>query len=154
MVGSYKDQKWSEREKTLGDEAEGHFIEWCDSIPLGYVRSGLERPPLQMWRLPHRIRYTPDFLLTKCYVEVQGFGRDQQFKLKVDKHGCLRWWNDLHPVVLFVWDSHYQRQCFITLEAFEGLLGTEHATLGSFSEGKTYFSVKGDAIFASGTDAP
>lgn len=151
---SFKDERWSQREQSLGDEAEGHFVEWCNAQPLGYVRSGLDRPPLQMWKLPARIRYTPDFLLTKCYVEVQGFGRDQLYKMKFEKLMALHYWNALHPVSLYVWDSHYQRECFIGLTDFDNILGEPGVTQGKFSEGKAYVAVPGDLIFHRGADAP
>jgi len=151
---TYKDEKWSKREQTLGDEAEGHFVAWCEAQPLGYVRTGLERPPLQMWKLPHRIRYTPDFLLTKCYVECQGFGRDQIYKLKFEKMNCLHFWNAVHPVSLYVWDSHYQRECFIPLLDFDNILGEPGVSQGKFNEGKAYVAVPADLIFHRGSAAP
>jgi len=147
---SYKDQDWSVRERDLGDEAEGQFIRWCEERDINCVRYGLERPPLQMYKLPARLRYTPDFLLTNGFCEVQGFGRDQTFKLKLDKHGALHWWNDLHPVWLYIWDSHYHRDCVIHLLDFDKLLA--HANIQMFAEGKTYFALPGDFLFAHGQE--
>lgn len=147
---AFKDQPWETRERDLGDEAENQFQRWCGERKINFVRFGLERPPLQMYKLPSRLRYTPDFLLTASFVEVQGFGRDQTFKLKLDKHGCLHWWNDLHPVWLYIWDSHYRRDCVIKLLDFDQLL--HNATIETFAEGKTYFAIPGDFLFAHGTD--
>ena len=153
-MGGYKDQSWAVRELSLGDKAEGRFVAWCESRSLGYVRTGLERPPLQMYKLPARVRYTPDFLLTKCYVEAQGFGRDQLYKMKMEKLNSLHYWNALHPVSLYVWDSRYERECFVALTAFDNILGKGGVTVEEFNEGKAYLSVPADLIFHQGTEAP
>lgn len=149
----YKDEKWGEREKVLGDISETKFEEWCERNTLNFVRTGLSRPPLQMWKLPARIRYTPDYLLTKCYVECQGFGRDQKYKLKLEKWNCLWFWNNVHPVSLYVWDSHLKRECFIALTDFANILDSK-CSIDQFAEGKSYMAVPADLIFHNGADAP
>lgn len=151
---AYKDDKWSEREKTLGDISEGAFEAWCNNADLNFIRWGLDRPPLQMWRLPARLRYSPDYLMTKCFVECQGFGRDQTYKMKFEKWGSLHYWNDLHPVSLYVWDSKYERECFVPLLEFDNLLGEPGVEQGKFGEGKAYIAVPADLLFHRGYDAP
>ena len=81
---SFKDGTWAQRFGALGDEAEQVFERVAR---YGWVRYGLNRPPLQMHRLPARIRYTPDYLMSNKFIEVQGLGRDQKLKLKLDKIG-------------------------------------------------------------------
>jgi len=143
---SFRDKQWNDRLDAMGDEAEGVFEAVA---PANFVRYGINRPPLQVHRLPARIRFTPDYLMTNKFVEVQGCGRDQTFKLKVSKHGALRWWNDLHAVELFLWDSHNCRWCFVTLEQLESLLvGT---TVRAFPEGHPYFEFNADDVFGLST---
>ena len=149
---TFRDQGWSERVTKLGDEAEQKFMEWADKKGLGYVEYGLRRPPLRMYELPARIRYTPDFLMSKVFIEAQGFGRDNVAKLKIDKAGCLHWWNDVHPTYLFWWDSYHERSTFMHIQQFDQLL--PQAEIRSFSEGKPYYAVSGDLIFANGIGSP
>ena len=51
--GSYQ-----QRYTQMGDEAESHF----EKNNTAWVRYGLNRPDFQVHRLPHHIRYTPDYL--------------------------------------------------------------------------------------------
>src|SRR6266498_2550714 len=99
MNDSFRDQDWQARYQGMGDLAEGAFEEVHQ---YGFVRWGLDRPPIQVHKLPKRIRFAPDYLTTHSFVEVQGFGKDQVIKLKLDKYDALRWWNVLHPVDLFL----------------------------------------------------
>ena len=142
---AFRDQTWDQRYQKLGDQAETQFEKW---IKTGYVRTGLDRPPLQLHKLPTRIRYTPDYLTSKCYYEVQGFGRDQTFKLKLDKWSCLQWWNDLHPVRFFIYDSHHDRTGDVSLQAVNALLNSGQSELRSFAEGKPYFAFNGNELLA------
>lgn len=144
---TFRDLPWEERENVLGDTAESQFEKWATSIPLGFVRFGLQRPPLQMHMLPTRIRYTPDYLMSKKFVEVQGFGIDQTIKLKVDKANALHWWNDVHPVEIFLWDSHHQRSTLVPLSVLDSVLGSGQVELRTFSEGKPYFSIPANLVF-------
>lgn len=144
---SFKNESWESRFDKMGDEAEGVFEYVCEhELELGFTRYGLNRPPLKMASLPARIRYTPDYLMSAKLVEVQGFGRDQVFKLKVDKWGALHAWNTIHPVDLFAWDTTNGRWCFITLTALDNIM--DCASLDSFDEGKPYFGFPGDLVFA------
>lgn len=135
----------------MGDQAEDRFEAWCKKQKRGYVRYGLNRPPIQVYKLPARIRFTPDYLTTASFVEVQGLGTDQQVKLKLDKWGSLHYWNDLHPVELFLWDSKNERECILHLLRFDQLLGT--AALDVFDTNKPYFSVSADRVFAAAAES-
>lgn len=145
-VMSFKDDSWINRKQRLGDEAEQIFENVCAN---NYIRYGLERPPLQVWRIPVRIRHTPDYLMTDKFVEVIGCGRDQKLKIAIEKHGALRWWHDLHPTWLFIYDAHWRRYAWISLPQLDELLGgTWGTTLETFPEGKPYFSIPVEAIFS------
>lgn len=145
MTAPFRDQDWQQREAILGDPAEAAFEAW---IKCGYVRTGLQRPPLAMHKLPTRIRYTPDYLTAHAYYEVQGYGRDQTLKVKLEKWSCLHWWNDLHPVKMFVWDSHFERSCVIDLPDLDEIIQYGGTTLGTFREGKPYFAFAADDVMA------
>ena len=130
----------------MGDEAEGEFEKWAEQQQLGYVRLGLNRPPLAVHLLPTRLRYLPDYLLSKNFVEVQGVGRDQTVKVKIEKYNSLRYWNDLHEVRFFIWDRTNERTAIFPLGLFDGLLGAGKGTLGAFSEGKAWFGFRADDL--------
>jgi hypothetical protein len=112
---AFSQMTWQLREKTLGDPAEQAFREWAD--PLGYVtiRYGLDRPPLQVGKLPPFIRYAPDFLSTECFFEVQGCGKDQTFKFKHDKLWALHEWHQHHNVRLWLWNQTIDRNVNLPL---------------------------------------
>ena len=151
---SFKDQSWEKRFGAMGDEAEGHFEQYAtETLKLGFVRYGLDRPPIQMHRLPKHLCYTPDYLMSGCMVEVQGVGRDQQVKVKHDKLNSLRWWNDFQRpgfdgVCFYVWDSHKKRECMFHLSVFDKLLGQGKGQLDAFAEGKPYMYWAADDVFA------
>ena len=145
---TFRDQPWEQRFAKMGDEAEGHFERYAEeALGLNFVRFGLDRPPLKMSALPTRLRYTPDYLMSNNFVEVQGFGRDQTFKIKLDKLNALHWWNDLHPVYLYVWDTTNERECFVHLFTIDLIINNGDSTLSAFPEGKAYHAIPGDLLF-------
>ena len=151
---SFKEGSWEQRFAKLGDEAERAFEDWAEVTKRGFTRFGLERPPIAMHRLPARIRYAPDYLTSKSFIECQGFGKDQLVKMKVDKAGCLHWWSDLHPVDLFLWDSTNQRSILVTLDRFDQLLCHPEAVLNHFAEGKPYFQLPAHLFWGDGSGPP
>lgn len=148
MSAQFRDRPFDQRFGDMGDEAEGHFEEYATNVlKKGYVRFGLDRPPLRMSDLPTRLRYTPDYLMGKQFVEVQGFGRDQTYKIKLEKLNSLHWWNDLHPVQMYVWDSHKKRECMLHLFDLDRIINDGRADLGHFAEGKAYFALRAEDLF-------
>ena len=111
-MSSFKDQPFANRFAAMGDEAEGAFESWADAHGIKYVRYGLNRPPISLTKVSAFVRFTPDYLLGDKLVEVQGFGRDQKFKIKWEKLGSLHAWSLHHPVHLWAWDSSNKR-CFM-----------------------------------------
>jgi hypothetical protein len=104
-MGKWSEELWETRYKTLGDPAENRFREWAAQDELSYHRYGLDRPPLDLSRVPAFVRYTPDFLTSRCLIEVQGCGRDSTFKFKHDKLSALEEWYSQFPVKLFLWNK-------------------------------------------------
>lgn len=121
----------------MGDEAEGVFE---GTYPEGFVRFGLNRPPIRLASVPPFIRYTPDYLTSKGLVEVQGLGRDQTFKLKVDKLAALYQWAEHFRVDVFVWDSAKRRYGWLRLDELYDAI-CEHARIREFAEGKPYWAL-------------
>lgn len=138
MDTTFRDRTWKSRFGAMGDEAELAFERYCQDTNRNYVRFGLNRPPLAVGMLPTRIRYTPDYLTTHAFVECQGFGRDQKIKLKLEKLNSLLWWQDVHPVELFLWDSKHERHAIVSVRRFLELLDGAKGTLNTFQEGKAY----------------
>lgn len=144
---SFREGRWERRFEAMGDAAEAAFEEWAEVNKRGFIRYGLNRPPIAVHRLPTRVRYTPDYLTTRAFVECQGFGQDQLVKMKVDKAGCLHWWADLHEVELFLWDSANKRSVLVTLDEFDDALCEPEAALKHFQERKPYFEVPAHIFF-------
>ncbi len=145
---SFRDKSFEDRLAAggMGDEAEGVFER---VYPKGWARYGLCRPPIQMHKIPARLRYTPDYITSGTLVEVQGFGRDQTFKLKIDKWQALHFWNSVMLVQLFVWDTTNKRWCIIPLLEIDKLV-EQCGEIRHFPEGKAYMAIPGDAIFEAG----
>ena len=129
---SLKDRSWVPRFDRMGDEAE-HIFEQV--YPQGKVKYGLSRPPVGLTKVPPFVRFTPDYLTAKGLVEVQGFGRDQVFKLKHDKYAALDEWNLQFRVDLFAWDTTNKRYGFIRLHDFMDAW-EEHGFEDAFDGGK------------------
>lgn len=133
---SFKDEGWSSRYAALGDEAEAVF----ESVySHGFVRYGLNRPKINLASVPPFIRYSPDYLTSRGLVEVQGFGRDQTFKIKDDKLFALEQWMYATEwrVDLFVWDSWNRQYGWIRLPQ---LMDDPHYWNDVFPEGKPYYA--------------
>lgn len=143
-MSAFKDGSFNQRFAAMGDEAEAKFEEVTEE---GHVRFGLNRPPLKMSLLPKRLRNMPDYLLSNSLVEVQGVGRDQIVKIKVEKLRCLEWWNLLHPVELFVWDSSKKRTVRVPLKKIMDLTEGPSAVLDHFHDGPAYFAIPASELF-------
>lgn len=133
---SFKDGGFAQRYEQMGDQAEAVFEEHYRQ---GWVRFGLNRPPLQMGALPPKIRYTPDYLTSKGLVEVQGFGRDQVAKFKRDKIEALLSWHRDFRVDFFLWDSTNRRYGWVRLPQLVTDFRKHHVL--QFPEGTEYFAV-------------
>lgn len=140
-MAGFRDRPFSARIGAMGDQAEQIFERVYDH---GWVRFGLNRPPIAVHRLPKQLRYSPDYLTTHGFLEVQGFGRDQQFKLKMDKAWALQWWNELHPVDLFAYDSKNDRFGFAPLA--DVLDVAQSSPVKQFREGNQYWSIRSDDL--------
>lgn len=134
-MNAFKDLPWEARFGSMGDEAEQKFEE---VYPKGWVRWGLNRPPVKVSALPPKIRYAPDYLTSDGFIEVMGVGKDQILKVKLEKHLCLWQWHHEMPTQIFVWDSENKRYTYIAVPDLHDIV----RILESFPEGKPYWAVQ------------
>lgn len=146
-MGQYRSGSWARRSGVLGDIAEGKYEEWCKKENRPTERFGADHSALAMASMPKRLRYRPDYLESKRFVEVIGCGRDATFKLAVFKWDCLVWWSTTHPVELYCWDSHKKREAFIPIEKIEQWLNEGLLTIDHFPEKKAYFAIPAKLVF-------
>jgi hypothetical protein len=140
---SFKDQNFQTRYASMGDEAEAVFE---DVYPQGWERAGLNRPNLQMSSLSLPVRYTPDYITSKGYIEVKGFGRDRLLKIKDENLEALWTWHEhIMRTDLFVWNRADQEYGFVRLGDLEDAL-EQFGTDGIFPEGKTFRALEAAKI--------
>jgi hypothetical protein len=135
-------QSFAARHNTMGDVAELIYDTVYDgqAHPLGLNRYWMNGKRLTLTAMTDAMRYTPDRMSADGYVEVMGCGRDQLLKLKTEKLKALQQWAALGPVNLFVYDSKNHRYWEAPLEQWDEAIA-DHADLGTFPEGKTYWSL-------------
>tara|TARA_R100000152_G_C6764177_1_gene188729 strand:- start:362 stop:811 length:450 start_codon:yes stop_codon:yes gene_type:complete len=139
---SFADEPFHRRIQTMGDIAERAFEEVSE---VNFVRYGLNRPPLNMASLPLTIRHTPDYLTSNNLVEVQGLGKDQVLKMKLEKMKALGSWHRMHKVQLFVYDSTNDRSALIEYNDLQKMC--RKAAIESFPEGKQYYAIPAGLVW-------
>ena len=140
---AFNERHWAKRFEQMGDEAEGIF----ESVyPQGFVKTGLCRPPILMSALPPMIRHMPDYLTSKGWVEVQGFGRDQLGKFKVDKLASLHEWHQTFRVDFFLWDSKNRRHGWLRLPDLQQAIAAEAGELRAYHDGPSYWAIPLDDL--------
>lgn len=143
----FRDEPFDRRFRVMGDLAEDVFERVArHHLGRGFVRYGLNRPPISMRTLPARVRYTPDYLMSDRFVEVQGFGGDRLFKLKLDKWMALHHWNAILPVEFFVYDSSQKVWQMLALHAIDTIAARGKGGLDTFTEGKVYLGIAADVL--------
>lgn len=159
---SFASQSWKSRYAAMGDEAEAKWEEVAHEYvgigPEGIACStkvGLSRPPFSVSQLPSNVRCLPDFVTPLGWVEVQGVGRDQKVKVKVEKAmDMLARATPEFPVFLFVWDSHVKRHGWINSDRLFQIIDKGEAELNHFPEGKAYFSIPCSTFFGEPAKKP
>ena len=144
----FHEQGWNDRFGAMGDEAEGVFER---VFPKGKARYGLNRPPIQVSALPLMLRYTPDYITSTGLVEVQGFGKDGSFRLKVEKYKALCQWEQTWHVDFFLWDKTNKRWAIVPLHKVEEILASAEA--GLYPEGKAYWKIPAKNLDCEWVDA-
>mgnify|MGYP003628319190 FL=1 len=144
---TFKELQFAERLNKMGDLAEGKFEE---VTPWPYARYGLNRPPFPLQNVPRHICYTPDYLTENYLVEVQGFGRSQEVHMKLDKLEALSWWHQQMEVLLFVYDSMFDRHTFLKFHTIRDLC--LQSQIKYFPEGKEYYAIPADIAWGYGQE--
>jgi hypothetical protein len=134
---SFKDLSFSQRFSALGDLAEGVFERTYDQP---YVRFGLSRPPIHLGGVPGIVRFAPDYISAKGFIEIQGFGGDQTFKLKHSKAEALQFWHGMWRLDFWVFDSKNQRYAWLRWPELYHACAT--AEVRHFPEGYPYSAIK------------
>lgn len=141
---AFHSKPFEERIGQMGDRAEFVFE---STYPEGFVRFGLNRPPLRMASLPAFLRYTPDYLTSKGLVEVQGFGRDRTAKFKLGKMEALAAWQHIFRVDFFLWDSQEKRYGWLRMPELQEAIGRGAGHLRSFAnDGNQYWAFDADRV--------
>jgi len=140
-VGEFREQSFAARLGAMGDQAEQAFEQVHDG---GFVRFGLNRPPVAVQQLPTMVRYTPDYLTSSGFVEVQGVGRDRIVKLKIEKAVALQQWHSIFNLRLFVFDSKRSEHHYLDWGPLWQRLPA--MPIGHFSEGKPYWELNIDQV--------
>jgi hypothetical protein len=141
----FENQPFAQRLKVMGDTAERKFEEVWEKP---FSRFGFHRPEFSVNNLPKLILHMPDYIDSVNLIEVKGFGRDQTFKVKVLEYGYMQQWDQVHPLLIFVWDSHRKRYTDFPLKALTEWINSGVAELGYFPEPKAYFAVPAKEVFA------
>jgi len=142
---TFASKPFHERLAVLGDEAEGEFERWANIERIGFERSGRRRPPFSMKKLHAYVRHEPDYLTEDAYYEVKGFGKEQVLKLRTDKLDALHYWDLIHPVRLWIWDSLNRRFVWWDLQSIDRL--AEEAETGRFPENTHFYAIKAEVLF-------
>ena len=136
---AFHEGSFKQRFGFMGDRAEGVFEQVFKG---GLATYGLRRPPLNLSKVPMKIRYTPDFITSFGLVEAMGCGgRDSTIKLKCEKFEALLEWHSDWKVELFVFDSSLMRHTTVGLDELSKIIVTGKAEKGEFSEGKAYWAI-------------
>ena len=113
---SYYEQPFSSRFGRMGDEAEEAYISHVNPKA---IRSGLNRPELDVRQMPLNMRSAPDITDLTFYAECVGIGRDGTAKVRFDKFKALHVWSVLAPVKIFVWSSTKKVWWLMDFDDFE-----------------------------------
>ena len=113
---SFRDLPYSERVRSLGDEAERIYEEDRTNRGVRWTEYGIRRPPFngrEMAQLPMSVRHGPDYIESwdgdLRYVEVQGVGAEGRFRLKDEKLAVLVACDAELPCWMFIWNSLARR---------------------------------------------
>lgn len=136
---SFHQQSFSNRFRSMGDEAETVFEQKHEGK---FVRYGFNRPPVGMHLMTAKIRYTPDYILTRALVECMGVGNDRILKLKSEKAYALQQWHTDWNLEFFMWDSKLKESKMIEWPIIWDLL--PDLPMNVFPEGKQYWEIDVD----------
>lgn len=139
-----RDRPYAQRRIIGGAMAEKKFIEvHCRQ----FERWGWNDARINVGLLPDELRHAPDYVDCKALYECKGVGKDQLLKIKLSELAAWRWWHNIHPVTVFVWDSHKRRHLYVPLDLLLNITNRPTVTLDHFSEGRAYLAVPCEELF-------
>ena len=136
--------RWSQ----MGDQAEAAFTEVYEAWGLRHQRFGWDRTEVSLRGVPDKLKNVPDFFTNKGLVECMGFGRDQTWKLKLNKLSALFEWHEDFRVDFFLWDSRNEEWAFVRLPDLRGVVDVGHNRIEAkqFHDGPWYWPIPKDRI--------
>lgn len=146
-MNAFHEGSFAQRQWAMGDTAEGVFEDTESAKGRGWARYGLNRPKINLAKVPPNIRFTPDYVQSHRLVEVQAFGHDGLLKVKEDKLEALLWWDETFNVDMFVWDSAKKAYGEMAVYPYLWLQCRHIAKRRTFeSDGKAYFELPREAL--------
>jgi len=144
MTKMMRDRPYSQRRHVGGAMAEKRFME-VHHRP--FERWGWNDAGINVGLLPDELRHAPDYVDIEALYECKGVGKDQLLKVKLSELAAWKWWHNIHPVTIFVWDSHKKRHLYVPLERMLHVVNKQGVTLDHFNEGKAYLAVPLEEVF-------
>ena len=135
---TFSNKPRADRLDLMGDIAEEQF-EATHTEP--YARWGLNRPDIAVRKLPAEVRYAPDYVTETRFIEVQGVGKDQTLRIKLDKYIAWHHWSKLMPVSIWVWDASRSEHLCVSLDKIDYLVGSGNGDWRQFPEGTAYLAI-------------
>jgi hypothetical protein len=129
-MGQFSKKDFGARYNLMGDWAEAA----CDRVFPKSAPFGFNRPPFSIQQIPVRLRYAPDRITPREFLEVKGVGRDGLIKIKHEDLSCLLWWDDLFPVEIFVYDSHRNRWAVVSIKDIQAWASAGELEMDRFQE--------------------
>lgn len=115
--------------------------------PQWYVRYSVDRAPFRMTNLPARLRHSPAYLTAETFIDVRAVRDDGTVRLDPEAYEALCWWDQVHPVVLFISDERTGRWCLEPISAVTEWISTGrvHAVRGTGDSAN--WAIPADLIF-------
>jgi hypothetical protein len=132
---SYYEQDFGARFAKMGDEAEQAYLTCVNPKA---ILSGLNRPALDVRKMPLNMRSAPDVTDLTWYAECIGVGRDGIVKIRWEKFEALHAWTCIAPIKIFVWSSAKKAWWLVDLADFEKACHV-HGTPDRFPDNNKWF---------------
>lgn len=146
---TFADKSFNERFMQMGDEAETQFERAALIADARVSRLGFNRPNFKNFKkLKKVVRHTPDYVMEFekefYYVECKGTGH--RITLKEETIESMEFWNEILPVLYFVYNSVENGFVLISHESFVNL-ALSQGTMKQFeSDKKVYYELPRTAL--------
>jgi hypothetical protein len=135
----FSDLPWSERERKLGDTSENAFELTLAAQGRTWVRLGQLHSEVAPSARPDWVRKAPDYLVDSALWEVKSSGHERKVRLAFAHYVVLRWWAELLPLYVFVWEMPAQRSFVYRWHDIQSMLSDQaRIAWGEFSDGNAF----------------